>query len=205
MRRDHGQHPSLAKHWPGGGLWCELELSPGTVGFVLRPGHRREAAGGHHHQPPQPRGRLSRLPVSSCDVLFLPHSWAPSSAEGILPQMSLGGSSVLTSTQGACDQEPHRQKGPQTPGIGLGPFQHGKNRPRPGASAASIRCPCGGQSGPSGPEALGLGGHQPRTGTGDGAHACTSPRGAAVAPGSPAAARLKPNPLFKMQNSPSLK
>lgn len=91
-------------------------------------------------------------------------------------------------------------------GLDLGRFSSGTVQ-RPGqapplpASGAHV----GGRAGLSGPEALGLGGHRPRAGAGGGAQACTSPPGAAVAPGSPAEARLKPNPLFKMQNGPSLK
>lgn len=40
---------------------------------------------------------------------------------------------------------------------------------------------------------------------GRGDPACASPGGAAVAPGLHIEARLKPNPLFKMQKGPSLK
>lgn len=118
MQRNHRQHPNLAKHWPGGGPWCELELSPGTVGFFLRPGHRCEAAGGITTSPsPQ---RLSCLPVSSCYVLFLPHNWGPSSDEGILPQMSLGGSSVLMSTPGCTCPRAPQAEGPTDPGDWTG-------------------------------------------------------------------------------------
>lgn len=66
MQRNHRQHPNLAKHWPGSGPWCELELSPGTVGFFLRPGHSCEAAGGITTSPSPVGGS----PVSLCPLVM---------------------------------------------------------------------------------------------------------------------------------------
>lgn len=108
------------------------------------------------------------------------------------------------------DQEPHSWEGPRTPGTGPGQFQPcgwqragvqarlgGPLRSQHQVHSLGAEWALGRTLRPRGPGARKTS-NQHWRGRGGVTQACTSPRGAAVAPGSQVKDRLKPSLLFKM-------